>query len=246
MASHQVRVLLMGGQACVFYGAAEFSRGTDLIVLADSANLKRLEGALRDLQAECIAVPPLTLDYLQRGHAVHFRCHHPDAANIRVDVMSRLRGVEGFEALWARRTTLTDADGIVYELLGLPDLVRAKKTQRSKDWPMLRRLLEAHYLRYRAGATAEQQRFWLQELRTPELLVEAARWWPDLSEEVAGRRPLLRLAQSGQTQALQEALSAEEQAEREEDRAYWQPLRSELERLRHSMRDRPEASEGTS
>ena len=26
LSSHQVRYLLMGGQACVFYGAAEFSR----------------------------------------------------------------------------------------------------------------------------------------------------------------------------------------------------------------------------
>ena len=30
MANRQVRTLLMGGQACVFYGAAEFSRDTDL------------------------------------------------------------------------------------------------------------------------------------------------------------------------------------------------------------------------
>jgi len=29
----------MGGQACVFYGAAEFSRDTDLLILADAANL---------------------------------------------------------------------------------------------------------------------------------------------------------------------------------------------------------------
>ena len=90
----------MGGQACVFYGAAEFSRDTDLLILADAANLARLEAALQDLQAQRIAVPPLTLDYLQRGHAVHFRCHHSEAADIRVDVMSRLRGVDEFEALW--------------------------------------------------------------------------------------------------------------------------------------------------
>ena len=32
--THRVRALLMGGQACVFYGAAEFSRDTDLAVLA--------------------------------------------------------------------------------------------------------------------------------------------------------------------------------------------------------------------
>jgi hypothetical protein len=34
MAAHRVRALLMGGQACVFYGAAEFSRDTDLLILA--------------------------------------------------------------------------------------------------------------------------------------------------------------------------------------------------------------------
>ena len=39
MAGHQVHALLMGGQACVFYGAAEFSRDTDLLILADPANL---------------------------------------------------------------------------------------------------------------------------------------------------------------------------------------------------------------
>lgn len=226
----------MGGQACVFYGAAEFSRDTDLLILADAANLARLEAALGDLQAERIAVPPLALDYLQRGHAVHFRCHHLEAANIRVDVMSRLRGVEDFEVLWARRTTLTDTDGTVYELLSLPDLVQAKKTQRSKDWPMLQRLLEAHYLQHRATSTLEQWRFWLRELRTPELLVEAAHRWPELAEQIASQRPLLLLAGAGQLDQLQEALSAEEQAERQHDRAYWQPLKAELERLRHSSR----------
>ncbi|UCG47135.1 MAG: hypothetical protein JSU94_16760, partial [Phycisphaerales bacterium] len=197
MAGHQVRALLMGGQACVFYGAAEFSRDTDLLILADAANLARLKGALQDLEAQRIAVPPLTLDYLQRGHAVHFRCQHPEAADIRVDVMSRLRGVDEFETLWARRTTLTETDGTVYELLSLPDLVRAKKTQRSKDWPMLQRLLEAHYLQHRGDATAEQRRFWLHELRTPELLVEATQRWLKLAEQIARQRPLLLLAKSG-------------------------------------------------
>jgi hypothetical protein len=236
MADHQVRALLMGGQACVFYGAAEFSRDTDLLILADAVNLARLEAALQDLRAQRIAVPPLTLDYLQRGHAVHFRCQHPEAADIRVDVMSRLRGVDDFEALWTRRTTLTEVDGTVYELLSLPDLVAAKKTQRSKDWPMLQRLLEAHYLQHRISATPEQRRFWLHELRTPELLVEAAQRWPDLTEQMAGQRPLLLLAKSEQLDLLREALAAEEQTERQHDRTYWQPLKAELERLRRSTR----------
>ena len=35
---------------------------------------------------------------------------------------------------------------------------------------------------------------------------------------------------------LREALLAEEQTERQYDRTYWQPLKAELERLRHSNR----------
>jgi hypothetical protein len=169
----------MGGQACVFYGAAEFSRDTDLLILADAENLQRLGAALQDLQANCIAVPPLAADYLERGHAVHFRCQHPEAADMRVDVMSRLRGVEPFPVLWERRTTITDADGFAHELLALQDLVQAKKTQRSKDWPMLRRLLEAHYLQHRSAPNDERVHFWLRELRTPELLAEAVQMWPE-------------------------------------------------------------------
>ena len=34
-----VRTLLMGGQACAFYGAAEFSRDLDLLVLAEEGAL---------------------------------------------------------------------------------------------------------------------------------------------------------------------------------------------------------------
>jgi hypothetical protein len=236
MAACQVRALLMGGQACVFYGAAEFSRDTDLLVLADATNLGHLESAMRALQAECIAVPPLAEDYLSRGHAVHFRCHHPEAADMRVDVMSKLRGVEPFPILWERRTTLTDADGATYILLSLPDLVQAKKTQRSKDWPMLQRLVEAHYLRHRATPTAERQQFWLRELRTPELLVEAAAAWPELATDLQTQRPLLRLAHPDRVQELGEALAAEERTERERDRLYWQPLKAELEQLRHKGR----------
>ena len=238
MAARQVRALLMGGQACVFYGAAEFSRDTDLLILADGENLQRLSAAFQDLQADCIAVPPFAAEYLEHGHAVHFRCHHPDAADMRVDVMSKLRGVDSFHALWERRTTLADTDGTTYELLSLPDLVQAKKTQRSKDWPMLQRLVEAHYLQHRAAPTSERQRFWLLEMRTPELLCEVAQTVPQLANDLAAKRLLLRLAQPDERRNLEEALAAEERAERERDRIYWLPLKAELEQLRPAARKR--------
>src|SRR5579862_580972 len=104
MRAHRVRALLMGGQACVFYGAAEFSRDTDLAILADAANLVRLRKALAELQADVIAVPQFELKFLRRGHAVHFRCQHPDALRMRVDIMSKMRGVDSFAKLWRRRT----------------------------------------------------------------------------------------------------------------------------------------------
>jgi hypothetical protein len=34
----RVRALFMGGQACVFYGAAEFSRDIDFAILADGGD----------------------------------------------------------------------------------------------------------------------------------------------------------------------------------------------------------------
>ena len=236
MAVHRVRALLMGGQACVFYGAAEFSRDTDLLILADAENLGRLKAAWRELRAECIAVPPFAAEYLERGHAVHFRCHHPDAADMRVDLMAKLRGVEAFPALWERRTVIADTDHVTYELLSLPDLVQAKKTQRSKDWPMLQRLVEAHYLRHRDASTPEQQQFWLRELRTPALLVEAAHAWPQAARALEAERPLLALRQLHELREMEEALAAEERTERERDRLYWQPLIAELEQLRRAAR----------
>ena len=72
--------------------------------------------------------------------------------------------------------------------MALPDLVQAKKTQRDKDWPMLRRLVEAHYFEHRSRATPAQVNFWLGELRTPELLIEAAGRWPAASAAEEGCR----------------------------------------------------------
>ena len=223
----------MGGQACVFYGAAEFSRDTDLAILASPDNLACFSVALADLDAECIAVPPFEAQYLHRGHAVHFRCHHPEAAGMRIDVMSVMRGVAPFDVLWPRRTTIQATDGDEYNLLSLADLVQAKKTQRDRDWPMLRRLVEADYLQHRTNPAPEQLEFWMKELRTPVLLVECALRHRDLASRVAPERPLLALAMADDQAALAHALAAEEAAEREADRRYWQPLRAELEALRH-------------
>jgi hypothetical protein len=232
MRGHRVQCLLMGGQACVFYGAAEFSRDTDLAILASDENLDRLKAALTELQAETIAVPDFDIAHLLRGHAVHFRCRHPEATGMRVDVMSSMRGVDPFPKLWERRTTLETPDGTLCDLLSLPDLVQAKKTQRDKDWPMIRRLVEAHYFEFSEAPNEDQIRFWLRELRTPSLLLEVAARWPDETRQQISHRSLLEHALARDEASLESALSAEEQAERLRDKEYWLPLKKELEAMR--------------
>jgi hypothetical protein len=221
----------MGGQACVLYGAAEFSRDVDLAILASPGNLDQLRSALNDLNAEVIAVPPFDPVYLERGHAVHFRCHHPEASQIRLDVMSKMRGVDPFSELWSRRTTLNSASS-TYDLMSLPDLVKAKKTQLDKDWPMIRRLVESNYFANTTDPTAEQIAFWLAELRTTSLLITVASRYRGLARQTAETRPLLRIALDQNETALEAALEVEDKRERELDRQYWGPLKIELSQLR--------------
>jgi hypothetical protein len=227
------QALLMGGQACVFYGAAEFSRDTDFAVLAEASNLEAIRRALDELQAEVIAVPPFEAKYLERGHAIHFRCGREDVRDMRVDIMSKMRGVDAFQVLWNRRTEMESSEGI-FQMMGLPDLVQAKKTQRDKDWPMIRRLVDRNYFTNRENPSSAQIEFWFKELRTPELLIEVAKANGDQCERLTGDRPLLVNALSPNLARLEEELDAEEKRERAADRAYWRPLREELESMRRA------------
>jgi hypothetical protein len=232
---HRVEHLLIGGQACILYGAAEFSRDLDLALLPDPDNLERLRSSLADLEAEVIAVPPFEPVYLEEGLAVHFRCQHPQVQGLRIDVMTRMRGVETFAELWARRTTFSFGEETL-EVLSLPDLVASKKTQRDKDWPMIRRLVEANYLAHREDPSPEQIGFWLRELRTPQLLIEVVQHHPEAAEAAARTRPALAMATPANLGVLGRALRDEEERERHADEVYWQPLRKKLEQLRHEAR----------
>ena len=97
---------------------------------------------------------------------------------------------------------------------------------------MIRRLLEAHYFAHREVAQPVHVEYWLKEMRSAQILIDLALADPELCRKLAGQRPILRFASSGDKDALRQALAEEERQEREEDRAYWLPLKAELQRLR--------------
>lgn len=125
--AHAVPCLLMGGQACVLYGGAEFSRDLDLVIATHPGALTQLQTALADLRADVIAEPPLRLDLLERGDAVDFRCQRADVARLRIDVLARPPRITDLAGLWARRVVVSIPAGASVPVIALADLVAAKK-----------------------------------------------------------------------------------------------------------------------
>ena len=232
-----LQCLLMGGQACVFYGSSEFSRDIDLAILISPENIKKLNNFLTLSQSINIAVPTLDLSYLEKGHAIHFRSTLPEMLNLRIDIMSKMRGVDNFEKLWERRTILELEQNLQINLLSIADLVKAKKTARDKDWPMIRKLVESDFFNQANNTSKEKITFFLMELRTPEILIKHANQHKSIATELAAKRSLLKFALSGDKQALISALQLEEDQERSADKIYWEPLKKELEKLRHAVKD---------
>ena len=226
----------MGGQACVFYGAAQVSKDIDFLILAEEENFRNLQNALDELQAKRIAIPPFLPEALDRGHAVHFRCQAPLVAGLRIDVMTRLRAMKDFETLWQRRTVFADDEGMEYHLLSVPDLVEAKKTQRSKDWPVIEALVAIHYTENHSSPTDDWIRFWLLETRSPESLAEICARFPKEASGLIEIRPLLSVAINGDLLRLRVELQTEVLREQDKDRLYWEPLKREMEEFRRGER----------
>ena len=230
----KVKALLIGGQACIVYGAAEFSRDSDFVILASPANLAALGRALKALKASPVYFPDLSLHYLLKGHACHFRCGAAGVAGLRVDVMAKMKGCEPFEKLWPRRNRVRVAGLGAIDIISLEDLVNSKKTQRDKDWLMLARLVENDVFAHGGRGPAAKVRWWLAQARNPETLARLCAEYPAQARKLAAQRPLLREALKGAGGRLAALLKKEELAERAKDVRYWAPLKKELETLRLS------------
>lgn len=241
---YHVESLLIGGQACIIYGAAEFSRDSDFVILSTRRNLECLQRTLDALKAELIDVAPLELDYLDRGHACHFRCAVEGVENLRIDVISKLRGCDAFAKLWERKKTVALKDKGDIDVIGLRDLVQSKKTQRDKDWFMLKQLVDNDIILNQHNPSQDRLKWWLCECRDAGMLIELTKKYPKITRECLTNRPLLDSAVIADMEKLNLRLHDEEMSERQKDIEYWVPLKKELEILRHKMKDKGVISKG--
>ena len=120
-----VRFLVIGAYAVAFHGHVRATKDIDLWVKADPENAKRAFRALALFGAPLGGVEPGDLldpeTVLQIGLPPR-----------RVDILSEIEGVQ-FDDAWRRREQL-DLDGLLVPVLGLDDLIEAKRaTNRSQD-----------------------------------------------------------------------------------------------------------------
>lgn len=97
---------------------------------------------------------------------------------------------------------------------------------------MIQRLVEVSYLSDDESGAA----FWLCELRSTEFLIEAVARFPDLTDVLAQKRPLLRIATEADRTALERALMEEMFEEQQRDREHWEPLKARLGDMRRALR----------
>ena len=100
---------------------------------------------------------------------------------------------------------------------------------------MLSRLVDNDIAIHRNTLDIDKINWWLCECRNPTYLVELCQKYPDFARQQFLNRPLLRSAIKAEQKKLIRLLEVEREKEQAKDRAYWEPLKKELESLRHKI-----------
>ncbi|HUB08501.1 MAG TPA: hypothetical protein VMB50_15960 [Myxococcales bacterium] len=133
LADHGVEFVLVGGMAAAAHGSSVVTEDVDICIRFDLATLERLLAALRDSHPRQRMRPqrdPLSDDpktYLR------WRNLYVVTDEGQLDVLSEVTGVGGLDDLLPRSDEL-DLGGFRCRVIGLDDLIRAKRTLgRPKD-----------------------------------------------------------------------------------------------------------------
>jgi hypothetical protein len=135
----QLEYLLIGGQATVIYGAADFTQDVDIWVRPDVHNFQKLLQSLASCRARVHKLtPPLTLYWARRGHGFHFLVP-ARGSRVPLDVLARPPRVGSFGAA-RKRARMEDTDWGHLPVVAEEDLVLLKRTNRPQDYAVISRL----------------------------------------------------------------------------------------------------------
>ncbi|MBW1855093.1 MAG: nucleotidyl transferase AbiEii/AbiGii toxin family protein [Deltaproteobacteria bacterium] len=226
----------------VAYGAAQFTRDADFWIKPTKKNLVCLQKALKQLKAKPRFLPPLDIEYLRKGHGVHFRFTYREQTFL-IDILGKPpRVIPNFNQAYK------DANHIEWHELSVPvidikRLIATKKTERDKDYTVIKDLVDLLFEEVRSNRS-QRKKFltWLlQELRTPKYLKTITREW-EYGKQYAlktGREAaILACSKNATEEEIQAALDKEKEILRKADKQYWKPIRNEIKIMRQEHRKR--------
>jgi hypothetical protein len=138
---HEVRAVVVGGEAVIFYGHIRLTGDIDIFYDCSPENAARLFAALKEFWQG--AIPELADSTELENRGVIFQFGVPPN---RIDLLNDIDGVD-FETVWRGRTQVeleTSPTSIPVSYIGLDELIHNKRASgRPKDVEDLPFLLEA-------------------------------------------------------------------------------------------------------
>lgn len=237
----QLEYLLIGGQAAIIYGAADFTQDVDIWIRPDVTNFRKLLRALASCRAHIHKLtPPLTLHWARRGHGFHFIVPVL-RSRVPVDVMARPPRVGRFDVA-RKRARIEDTDWGRLRVVGEEDLVLLKRTNRPQDYAVISRLAILRMAKVDKPARPLLRWAAANVFRGEDLAVLVDRYGDRLRSgdgaAPKATRRLLALHAKGMEPADADTAFVERELFRamgryvEAGRAYWLPRIRDLRRLR--------------
>jgi hypothetical protein len=240
-----VRYLVISGQACILYGASQFTEDLDLWIAPAPKNIDSLLRALARVKARVYKLtPPITARNVLKGHGFHFRI----GRDLFIDVMGRPPRVGSFRGAFSRAREFRTDWGML-PVSAPEDLVLLKRTNRPGDYDAVSNLVRVRVLEDKDDTAvlrwALLNTFDVVDLAEFALLATGKLVsWPS--------RPALRAllpapARSSRfperrVQRAARLLAIEMGEIQERGRRYWRPIVAELKKLQVDRRLIPEGT----
>lgn len=149
LAKHEVKYVIVGGEAVIFYGHARLTGDIDLLYEASDDNVDRLYQALMEFWEGNIPGIETEEDLKERGLILQF-----GVPPNRIDLINQIEGVS-FEEVWNNKTEVQIAikgEKLPLYYIGLDQLIKNKESlKRYKDLEDLKFLKEVSAKRKKPG-----------------------------------------------------------------------------------------------